>query len=58
MEAIYFSGSGNIIVYIITTYAQYRMSYHHHHCHEHNQGLDLKTCSVKAQGVLGFSFFI
>jgi hypothetical protein len=30
--------------------------YHHHN--EHNQGLGLKTCSFKAQGVLGLSIFI
>jgi hypothetical protein len=26
-----------------------------HHDYEHNQGLGLKTCSFKAQGVLGIS---
>jgi hypothetical protein len=25
---------------------------------EHNQGLDLNTCSFKAQGVLGLSIFV
>jgi hypothetical protein len=29
-----------------------------HHYNEHNQGLGLKTCSFKAQGVLGLSTFI
>jgi hypothetical protein len=31
--------------------------YHHHHNHhnEHKQGLGLKTCSFKAQRVLGFN---
>jgi hypothetical protein len=29
--------------------------YHHN---EHIQGLGLKTCSIKAQGVLGFSIFV
>jgi hypothetical protein len=29
------------------------MNYHHHN--ERNQGLGLKTCSFKAQGVLGLS---
>jgi hypothetical protein len=27
--------------------------HHHHHHNEHNQDLGLKTCSFKAQGVLG-----
>jgi hypothetical protein len=30
--------------------------YHRHN--EHNQGLGLKTCSFKAQGVLGLSIFV
>jgi hypothetical protein len=28
------------------------------HHNEHNQGLGLKTCSFKAQGVLGLSIFV
>jgi hypothetical protein len=31
------------------------LNYHHN---EHNQGLGLKTCSFKAQGILGFSIFV
>jgi hypothetical protein len=30
----------------------------HHHHHQHNQGLGPKTCSFKAQGVLGLSIFV
>jgi hypothetical protein len=33
------------------------METHHHH-NEHNQGLGLKTCSFKAQGVFGLSIFV
>jgi hypothetical protein len=29
-----------------------------HHHKEHNQGVGLKTCSFKAQGVLGLSIFV
>jgi hypothetical protein len=29
-----------------------------YHQNEHNQGLDLKTCSFKVQGVLGLSIFV
>jgi hypothetical protein len=29
-----------------------------HHNNEHNQGLRVKTCSFKAQGVLGLSIFV
>jgi hypothetical protein len=32
--------------------------HHHHHRNEHNTGLGLKTCSFKAQGVLGLSIFV
>jgi hypothetical protein len=32
------------------------MLYHRHN--EHNQGLDLKTCSFKVQGVLRLSIFV
>jgi hypothetical protein len=32
--------------------------YHHHHHNKHNQGLGLKTCSFKAEGVLGLSIFL
>jgi hypothetical protein len=28
------------------------------HHHEHNQGLGLKACSFKAEGILGLSIFI
>jgi hypothetical protein len=31
---------------------------HHHHHSEHGQGLGLKTCSFKAQGVHGLSIFV
>jgi hypothetical protein len=31
---------------------------HNSHHHEHNQGLGLKTCSFKGQGVLGLSIFV
>jgi hypothetical protein len=32
--------------------------HHHHHHNESNQGLGLKTCSFKAQCVLGLSIFV
>jgi hypothetical protein len=32
------------------------LKYHYHN--EHNQGLGVKTCSFKAQGVLGLSIFV
>jgi hypothetical protein len=32
--------------------------FHHHRHTEHNQGVGLKTCFFKAQGVLGLSIFV
>jgi hypothetical protein len=59
-ESMYYSSSTHILLskwtVCIFVHCRGLCSLHHHH--EHNQGLGLKTCSFKAQGVLGLAIFV